>query len=88
MRKKKKKKSDICLQQVRNDLDYYVANLNETCERCGQPLIVHGFRRKTHQKRQAVYAHCSNNGENVAGEGIGKSRCSKYNQEICFVQQL
>lgn len=76
------------MQQVRKDLDYYVANLNETCERCGQPLVVHGFRRKTQQKRQAVYAHCENNGENQAGVGVGKSRCVRYNVEIVLMQQL
>jgi hypothetical protein len=85
---RKKKRVQNTLSQVRKDLDYYVANLKEVCERCGQPLVVHGFRRKTLQRRQAVYAHCINNGENPAGDGVGRGRCPKYNQEICFFQQL
>lgn len=76
--KKKKKKQLVDLCQVRKDLDYYIINLNETCERCGKPLIVHGFRRKTDKKRQAVYAACWND----------NPICSKRGMEICFVQQL
>lgn len=77
MCKKKKKKPDN-LNQIRKDLDYYVANLNETCDRCGQPLTVHGFRRKTHQKRQAVYAACHNK----------ELPCPRAGLEICFMQTL
>lgn len=66
------------MQQVRKDLDWFVANLNEVCEKCGQPLVVHGFRRKTQQKRQAVYAAC----------WTSEPLCPKRGMEICFVQQL
>jgi N-formylglutamate amidohydrolase len=75
---RKKKKHVVNLQQVRKDLDWYVANFKEVCEKCGQPLVVHGFRRKTHAKRQAVYAAC----------WTSEPLCPKRGREICFMQQL
>jgi hypothetical protein len=59
------------------DLEYFIVHFNEHCERCGQKLDVHGYRSRSKQKREAVYASCQN-----------KGKCARSGLEICFVGNL
>lgn len=54
-------------------LEWQMEHFYETCERCGQKLAVHAFRKKGMGKRKIVYAHCET------------KTCGKYNQEIAFI---
>lgn len=64
-------------QPLAKGLDYYIDNIQETCDKCGKKLVVHAFRKKTAVKSQAVYASCQN-----------KGLCTRAGLEICFVQKL
>lgn len=74
--KSKKRATHVKVPSVAKNLDYYIDNLQEPCEKCGQVLKVHAFRQKSHNKSQAVYAACHNKGV-----------CARYGLEICFIEK-
>ena len=59
------------------DLEYFIVHFSEHCECCKEKLSVHGYRSKSKQKREAVYASCQN-----------KGKCRRAGLEICFVGNL
>lgn len=67
---KKKRKEEV----GERSLEYYIDNFHETCEACGQKVVVHAFRKRTPVKKQAIYASCANKGV-----------CRKAGWEICYL---
>ena len=72
----------------KRSLESCIEKFDIECDRCHSPLVVHGYRAKSYNSREKIYAHCENNGENAPGVGIGNSRCPKYNAEICFIEKF
>jgi len=86
----RRKKSKPVVLFKKRSLDEVIANFKVDCNRCGSTLVVHGYRQKNphHGQKEMIYAHCENNGENQTGVGVGKTRCPKYNMEICFIEKF
>jgi C4-type Zn-finger protein len=84
MSKRRKEKNPIVLFKKRS-LDEVIQNFKVTCFRCGEPLVIHGYKQKNphHGQKEMIYAHCENNGSQH-----GKTRCPKYNMEICFIERF
>lgn len=89
MCRKHKKKKKVVLFKKRS-FDEVIANFKVVCERCGSPLVVHGFRQKNPHKgqKEIIYAHCENNGETPIDVGFGLQRCPKFNAEIAFIERF
>jgi len=61
----------------RRSLENAIEKFKEKCERCGEPLVVHGFRQKSHGQKEKIYASCYNKGV-----------CPKFGAEICFIEKF
>lgn len=80
MSKKKKKRVPIIRQS--RDLDYFLQNFKETCDKCGETLQAHAYRSRSKSKSEAVYASCLNTTTFKGG------RCPRYGLEICFIERI
>lgn len=75
MRKKKRQKPVVLFKK--RSLDEVMANFKVTCSRCNEPLIIHGYRQKSHNSKEMIYAHCENKGV-----------CPRNNMEVCFIERF
>lgn len=62
----------------RRTLESAIEKFHETCDRCHEALIVHGYRQKSHQSKEMIYAACHNKA------GV----CPKAGYEICFIEKF
>lgn len=89
MSKRKKSQKSVVLFKKRS-FDEVIENFKVACFCCNEQLVIHGYKQKNPHKgqKEMIYAHCENNGELKGGDGVGKSRCPKYNMEICFIERF
>jgi len=84
MKRKKRKIVQPSARKPARTFDIVIATFSEICERCKEPLVVHAYAQKGHNgRKEKIYCHCENK-----GEAEGKSRCPKYNLEICFIERF
>lgn len=83
MCRKHKKRKEVVLFKKRS-FDEVIANFKVACSnpKCQAPLVIHGWRQKSHNQKEMIYAHCENSGN------ADTMRCSKYMQEICFIERF
>jgi hypothetical protein len=77
-RKNKRKKTQQKVTPPKRCLESCMEKFNVECDRCHEPLIVHGYRQKSHNFKEKIYAAC----HNKAG------LCPKAGFEICFIEKF
>lgn len=63
----------------RRTFEFVIDHFKVECERCHQPLVIHGYRQKNPHKgqKELIYAACQNKDQ----------VCPKYGREICFIER-
>jgi hypothetical protein len=87
MSKKKKRNKKIVKVKVdyeKKDLNYFIEHFHEVCEhpKCQQKLVVHGYRSRSKNKREILYAHCENKGVDTG------FHCPREMMEIAFIEKF
>lgn len=77
MAKKKKSKTSSGGEKRELNLETSMDKFSENCERCGEKLSVHAYRKRSQTKKEAIYASC-----------INKGVCPRFHLEICFIEKF